>query len=459
MENTMLDETKIEIYEHLLDGTNQLIQISDLESCKMIYANKAARSFTNHASADYRGHFCYKYMMGLDVQCPFCPMLFMPEGQASYETEVDNGVQVFSVRTERFELNGRPVFAEFASDITIIKRAQQLYESQMNNIFSSVQEAQGIFYMNLTRNTVESVNGVSAEVNKLKNDTSADMLLTNIGNYVPDEDYRERFHRLYSRDSLLKMQQEGKTELVMEARSYFEDGSIRWAKLTAKILTNPVSNDVECIFYGMDINDIKTYREKVHQAEHEKMQIQEAAKYDRLTGVYGKSAFMELLQEHSQTENVPSYAVAFIDLDNFKQVNDVLGHLMGDQVIIETARKLQGIFRSGDVIARFGGDEFCVLIKDISLENLKRKLQYTLEQLRATYRDESNTAEAGKTVEAPKSVEAAKTVGLPASVEVSASIGVLYCDHISMDAMEIIQIADDALYRAKRSGKNQFYIA
>ncbi len=422
------------IYKHLLDGTNQLIQISDLETYRMIFANKAAVSFTNHAEEDYHGHLCYQYMMGLDEQCPFCPMLFMPEGKNCYETEVDNGQQVFSVKTECFELDGRKVFAEFASDITISKRAQQQYENQMKNIFASVPEAQGIFYMNLTKNTVESVNGVSAAVDKLRDENTAEMLLKSIGMYIPDDDARDEFNALYNREALIALEKTGKTELIMESRSYFDDGSIRWAKLTAKLLTNPLTGDLECIFHGIDITDRKAYQAKADRAEDEMVKIREDAKKDLLTGVYGKRAFLDIMEEYIKKEDHKPFAVAFVDLDNFKQINDTLGHLVGDKVIVDISEKLQTIFRNKDVIARFGGDEFCVLIKDISLEKLRDKLEFAIQKLKSSYADADN------------------------AVEISASIGVVYCEECNGTVSEIIQIADEALYHAKRAGKDQFYI-
>lgn len=121
------EDKETELYARILDDTNQLIQISDCDTFSMFYANYPARVFTGHEHQEYKGQHCYQYMMGLDEQCPFCPMLDM-HGQDSYETEIDNGAQVFSVKTKLIEWEGKKSFIEYATDITKAKRAQQIFE-------------------------------------------------------------------------------------------------------------------------------------------------------------------------------------------------------------------------------------------------------------------------------------------------------------------------------------------
>lgn len=94
----------------ILDETNQLIQISDLQY-HTLYANHPARCFTGHPDRPFQGQKCYQYMMGLEEQCPFCPMRELG-GRDSYTTQVDNGSQVFRVKTKRIQWEGQDAFIE-----------------------------------------------------------------------------------------------------------------------------------------------------------------------------------------------------------------------------------------------------------------------------------------------------------------------------------------------------------
>ncbi len=266
------------IYREILDNTNQLIQYSTLKDFKMCYANQAARHFTDHAESDYRGKYCYNYMMGLDEVCPFCPMLSMPEGETSYETEVDNGNQVFHVKTETFQIDGEDYFVEYASDVTAIRRAQQSYEKNISEIFQAIPEAQGIFYMNLSQNTVLMINGVATAVKILQNEENADALLHDISNYIPDEDHRKKFREIYNVKTLIEHCRQNIPEVIMESQSYFSDGSIKWARLTGRLMTNPLSGDYECVFYGIDIDDEYQYRSQLKLAEQTICQAQSEQK-------------------------------------------------------------------------------------------------------------------------------------------------------------------------------------
>ena len=125
------NETEKECFlESILNDSNQMIQVSDLETYSMLYANQAARSYTGHENQPYVGEHCYKYMMGLDEQCPFCPMRQM-NGFECKETEIDNGNGIYAVKTKITEWKGKKVFVEYAWDITEIRKSQRIFETQM----------------------------------------------------------------------------------------------------------------------------------------------------------------------------------------------------------------------------------------------------------------------------------------------------------------------------------------
>ena len=288
--------------------------------------------------------------------------------------------------------------------------------------------------MNLTKDECISANGISRNVEKLRKMKDIDSLFLGLADFIPDKSERTTFYLEFNRASLIRAYENGKTELVTELHSYYDDGSIRWARLTARLNMNPATGDLECIFYGMDINEEKSYFEQMNIVQKEKEALVEKVKLDLLTGVYSKSAFEQLADEYIHMFPMQEFAIVFLDLDHFKNVNDTLGHLMGDKAIIDAAERLQTIFSNKDVISRFGGDEFCILVKGIPQNTLIRKLDFILKELRRTYQYDQKT------------------------VEITASMGVACCRGMASDIVPIIQAADMALYQAKRNGRNQYCI-
>lgn len=166
----------------------------------------------------------------------------------------------------------------------------------------------------------------------------------------------------------------------------------------------------------------------------ERERLEKKSRTDVLTGLLNKDAFYTEAEKYLKEDGEKNSALIFIDIDNFKQINDQLGHLMGDEAIRRIAKRLQIIFSRYDLIARFGGDEFCVLLKDISMETLKEKLVWTVEKLKTEYRVES------------------------ACVTTSASVGAACTYDRDMTLEDLLECADKALYHAKENGKNQYVI-
>ena len=160
--------------------------------------------------------------------------------------------------------------------------------------------------------------------------------------------------------------------------------------------------------------------------------LHHAARHDPLTGLANRLHMDELLSAAQQRSGVRESALLFVDVDRFKLINDSLGHRVGDQVLVEVARRLSGCLRPGDHLARFGGDEFVALLGDLACaSDAERVAQRMLNALRAPLQ------------------LAERTLTLTASI----GIAPLQRDGKPLDAL---QAADLALYRAKDAGKNQF---
>ena len=158
--------------------------------------------------------------------------------------------------------------------------------------------------------------------------------------------------------------------------------------------------------------------------------------HDNLTGLANRSLFLDrLLHAIQVAQRHPEYrfAVLFMDLDRFKVVNDSLGHIKGDQLLVEVSRRLQGILRRGDTLARLGGDEFVFLIEDIPDIHAVTHLATRIQEVLAT----------------PISIDEQRIVS-------SASMGIALNTADYERPEDMLRDADAAMYRAKANGRGGY---
>ncbi len=203
------------LLESILNDSNQMIQVSDLETYSMVYANEAAKIYTGHENQPYTGERCYKYMMGLDEQCPFCPMRQMQSLECQ-EIEVNNGKEIYAVKTKIIDWQGKKYFIEYAWNITNIRKSQRVFEMQMQTLLNSIPDAQGIFYLDITGDECLSINGTSKSLESMIYKTSADELVEQIASFVADEKSRTAFIQFFCRQSLIDAYEKGHAEIKKE---------------------------------------------------------------------------------------------------------------------------------------------------------------------------------------------------------------------------------------------------
>lgn len=160
----------------------------------------------------------------------------------------------------------------------------------------------------------------------------------------------------------------------------------------------------------------------------------EKANRDALTGLYNREYFERYASDALDNRTVSNAGVVFIDIDDFKKVNDTLGHMVGDDVICWFAKRILGVFEQTDIVARYGGDEFVVFVNNANKEDLRNRLQRLCDELQVPFR--SGTIE----------YRASGTIGAAVFPEDGGSY------------LELLDRADSALYEAKRQGKKRFVL-
>ena len=201
------------------------------------------------------------------------------------------------------------------------------------------------------------------------------------------------------------------------------------------------SNYIEVMIFIISIlviTSLSTYiimKIRLQNKNKQNSLLKEKSETDSLTGIFNRGACKELISNYIENKSNDLYGAFFIiDIDNFKGVNDNLGHKIGDDVLKDLADNLKRLFRKSDIVGRWGGDEFIVFMKDLDFSNLHvaskiaTNLCNTMNKT-VTYNDISQN--------------------------ISLSIGIVFTkDNINFT--ELYQKADEILYTVKENGKNGF---
>ena len=185
---------------------------------------------------------------------------------------------------------------------------------------------------------------------------------------------------------------------------------------------------------GQRIIDLQT--ELINARETLRVQ----ATHDSLTGLLNRVTVLDTLRRElsRSARDGSNLGVAMVDLDHFKSVNDTFGHLAGDEVLRETARRMRQVLRAYDELGRYGGEEFLVILPTCDTANATRAAERLLQGL---------------------SQDTIQIAAGPA-LTVTASIGVISTTHLVKPTVdELIRAADTALYRAKHAGRNRIEVA
>ena len=180
---------------------------------------------------------------------------------------------------------------------------------------------------------------------------------------------------------------------------------------------------------------IVTTCEDISEQKEAEEKINRLAYFDSLTGLPNRGMFLERLHQSLAlaSRDCGTLSLVFLDLDNFKDVNDTLGHAAGDRLLCEVAGRLSGCIRESDILARLGGDEFVVVLTSVACqERVSAAVQRMLDSFTTPFLIDGRT------------------------IYSSASIGIALYPDDSYDASSLFRSADTAMYHAKNEGRAQF---
>ena len=339
--------------------------------------------------------------------------------QVMYLWELIDTLQPERDKTEEFKVLHQAVYNEFlAKGLLIVERLMnesiyhrpyyltgtQLTEAIVDK-FSSVVELQKY----LLKYSVEKA---IIEKHKAQN-----ILLTTVGISLISI-FAALFTMIYARKRVFSP--------LIQAREILFDLS------HSSIRPNPMdTKDQPANVYSL-FTAIQQLKQTLQQRDALEFRLKNIAHLDSLTGVanrYALNEYIKLLE--NQPTQFSETCLMVIDIDHFKQVNDVYGHLMGDQVIQFVAEKLKENIRTSDLLVRYGGDEFIVLIENVGMERA----------LKIAEKIRSEIYEA-------KSVDNVRCPDLKVSISIGVAIG-------ATSWMALLEKADRALFQAKEQGKNK----
>ncbi|HBE94517.1 MAG TPA: bifunctional diguanylate cyclase/phosphodiesterase [Desulfovibrio sp.] len=401
--------------KQVLDSLQVGVMLVEADTRRVVDVNTLACKLTGLTREQILGHPCHGFV------CPRpegqCPVLDQGHSGDSFKTKIlQAGGQTIEVlkSVARVELKGRQFLLESFVDITDLEAAQNALaqsEERYRALFMNTGTASMLLdadkTIRLANNEFLSLVGGAAESEVVGQPWP--------GFFHPEDRPRmEEYHAMRRKGP-------GLAPRNYESRVLNRRGEVREVAMTVSVIPGTQLS----VASVLDITDRK-------EAER---QLERQAFYDGLTGLANRQLFQDRLRRAmlAASREKAQVGLLLLDLDDFKHVNDSLGHSAGDQVLREAAERFTQVLRDTDTLARLGGDEFAVVVEGLTgLDPLSRMAKDLIDALRQPFHVESS------------------------EIYLGVSVGIAVYPLDAEDAERLIQNADLAMYRAKEQGKNTF---
>lgn len=307
--------------------------------------------------------------------------------------------------------------ATISLDITARKQAEQALRDSEERYRALYENNPSMYFTVAPDGTVLSVNPFGAQQVGY---TPAELLGTSIFDLFHTQDKEK------AQEALAKVMAEPGELHRCELRQVHKAGNLLWVRKTARAIDDADGRRVILIVCEDITATLQLSEELSYQASH-----------DALTGLFNRREFDRRVQQllHSAQGGETEHALCYLDLDQFKVINDICGHIAGDQLLRELGQVLKGKIRQRDTLARLGGDEFGLLLEDCSLryaERVANEMQRAVHEFRFVWE--------GRTF------------------SIGVSIGLVPISQNNDGVTTLLSQADAACYAAKDAGRNRIHI-
>ncbi len=311
-------------------------------------------------------------------------------------------------------------------DITRDYIARQHYQRELQYLFELPSDTYAVSYIDIDSWRIISQRRQMIDAGEMQACFTVEELLdAAVESIVEKNSEAAKFYRNFAPAILWNIYSGGKMNLSFKYQRRLSDGSIRWVHNEIRFLTDIDSGHLCAMLSAKDID--------AEKKEEQKMYV--AAKMDRMTMLLNRETTMESIHTILEREYDRTHVLYMIDIDNFKILNDTLGHQTGDEFLIALSAELKKVFRESDVVGRIGGDEFFALMRNVNgmhkMVEKAKELLSTIQQVCTAY----------------PTIPLSGSIGISIYPENGKSLEALYAE------------ADAALYQAKKKGKNQFVFA
>jgi len=395
---------------------------------QIVRVNEAYTELKGMTKAELEGTHCYKKMYGRESICDNCTIeKTLQSGDSIAKDKLvhleDGTRQWLEIFTYPIQDNEGKIthVIEYIRDITERKRTEEaLRESRERYALAAQGANDGLWDWDLKEGTVYYSPRWKEMLGFGENEISNS----------PDE-WLERIHpddRRSLEAQIATHINGGSVHFESEARILHKNGAYIWVLNRGIAVRDADGKAIRMAGSQSDITERKNAEEQLlHDAFH-----------DSLTGLPNRALFVDRLGhiiDVAQRNTGHAFAVLFVDLDRFKVINDNLGHIVGDEVLKEVASRLSKCIRPGDTVARFGGDEFAVILEDF---NGVGGVIYVAERVMNTIQKVINIGEK--------------------EIFVGISIGIALGNSTYKNPQQLLRDADVAMYQAKLKGKARYEI-
>ena len=319
---------------------------------------------------------------------------------------------------EYYDMPGNPIFLLLASHAFTSTLGYGSFEQFLHNSFyvEANLTANKVLYMHLGKQGIMSDNNINTSNYNI---VIRDMIL----NTVVNDEHRE-VEKFFKRTRLLFEYKSGKVFGEMEFLRRPESNSKpRYLHTSYQLRESNETGDIHAFFLAFDIDAYRRTNESMI----------ELIERDNLTGLYNRGTAVSLILNYIENANNRPAALIILDLDNFKQINDRFGHYCGDMIIKDAALRMKCHFSEYGLVARIGGDEFLIFIKDLNPQKVDELLYiFSNDHKEVDYHSQNITY--------------------------TMSIGYATYPNQGMDYKNLYQNADMALYSVKMSGRANYRI-